>query len=74
MCGIVGAVSLNSKSILVDCAKPMADSIAHRGPDDAGYLFFHTGSRHYNYKLSFFQNLAVTYPIFLNGHSRSSDA
>ncbi|WP_107687401.1 asparagine synthase (glutamine-hydrolyzing) [Campylobacter concisus] len=57
MCGIVGAVSLNSKSILVDCAKPMADSIAHRGPDDAGYLFFHTGSRHRNYKLSFFQNL-----------------
>lgn len=34
----------------------MADKIAHRGPDDAGYLCFHTGSRH-NRKVSFYQNL-----------------
>ena len=46
MCGIVGALSLNNSSINVDYAKPMADKIAHRGPDDAGYLFFHTGTRH----------------------------
>ena len=57
MCGIVGAISLNKPSVNVDYAKPMADKIAHRGPDDAGYLFFHTGMRHHNRKISFYQNL-----------------
>ena len=56
MCGIVGALSLNRPSINVDFAKLMADKIAHRGPDDAGYLCFHTGARH-NRKVSFYQNL-----------------
>lgn len=56
MCGIVGAISLNKPSINIQYAKPMVDKIAHRGPDDAGYLFFHTGTRHTN-KISFFQNL-----------------
>src|SRR6056300_595758 len=56
MCGIVGALSLNNSSIKVDYAKPMADKIAHRGPDDAGYLFFHTGVRHKK-KISFYQNI-----------------
>ena len=56
MCGIVGALSLNNSSINVDYAKPMADKIAHRGPDDAGYLFFHTGTRHKK-KISFYQNV-----------------
>jgi len=56
MCGIVGALSLNRPSINIDDAKPMADKIAHRGPDDAGYLFVHTGVRHYN-DVSFYHNL-----------------
>lgn len=56
MCGIVGAVSLNKPSVNVDFAKPMADKISHRGPDDAGYLFFHSGARH-NRRVSFYQNL-----------------
>jgi len=56
MCGLVGTLSLNKPSIHVDFAKPMADKIAHRGPDDAGYLFFHTGARHRN-GISFYQNL-----------------
>ncbi|MGE4396414.1 MAG: asparagine synthase (glutamine-hydrolyzing) [Sulfurimonas sp.] len=56
MCGIVGALALQSKTINVDFAKPMADKIAHRGPDDAGYLCFHTGARH-NKRVSFYQNL-----------------
>lgn len=56
MCGIVGALSLNNPSINVDDIKPMADKISHRGPDDAGYLCFHTGARH-NKKISFYQNL-----------------
>lgn len=56
MCGIVGAVSFAKPSINVDFVKPMADKIAHRGPDDAGYLCFHTGMRH-SRKISFYQNL-----------------
>lgn len=56
MCGIVGALSLNRPSINVDYAQAMADKIAHRGPDDAGYLFFHTGART-SRKVSFYQNL-----------------
>lgn len=57
MCGIVGSLSLSKPSVIIDYAKPMADKIAHRGPDDAGYLFFHTGARH-NKKVSFFQNMS----------------
>lgn len=56
MCGIVGALSLNRPTINVNYIKSMADKIAHRGPDDAGYLCFHTGARH-NKKISFYQNL-----------------
>ena len=56
MCGIVGALSLNKPSVNVNYAKPMADKIAHRGPDDAGYLFVHTGARHLN-SISFHHNL-----------------
>jgi len=56
MCGIVGALSLNRASINVDYAKPMADKISHRGPDDAGYLCFHTGAKG-NKQVSFYQNL-----------------
>lgn len=56
MCGIVGALSLNRPSINVNYIKPMADKIAHRGPDDAGYLCFHTGSRH-NKSVSFYHSL-----------------
>tara|TARA_B100001057_G_scaffold295301_1_gene295398 strand:- start:7500 stop:9506 length:2007 start_codon:yes stop_codon:yes gene_type:complete len=70
MCGIVGALSLNKKSINLDYSKPMADKIAHRGPDGAGYLFFHTGARHkkdISFHLSFtdqrFQNVVTKLPL-----------
>ena len=43
MCGIAGVLSLNRKSINIDYTKPMLDKISHRGPDDAGYLYFNTG-------------------------------
>jgi len=46
MCGITGALALNHKAVNTAYAKPMTDILAHRGPDDAGYLFFHTGCRH----------------------------
>jgi len=57
MCGITGAVALNHKSINLSYAQNMVDIISHRGPDDAGYLFFHTGCRHHR-KISFFLELA----------------
>ena len=56
MCGIVGALALNHKSVDIQYAKNMVDSITHRGPDDAGYLFFHTGCRHKR-SISFHLNL-----------------
>lgn len=46
MCGITGAITLNHQALAINDAKPMTDILAHRGPDDAGYLFFHTGCRH----------------------------
>ena len=67
MCGIVGALSLNKSSINIDYTKPMADKIAHRGPDDAGYLYFHTGSKHKK-NISFYHNL--TDEKFNNTHSK----
>ena len=59
MCGISGALALASKSVNVANCKCMADSIEHRGPDDAGYLFLHTGCRHHQ-KISFKFNLTDT--------------
>ncbi|MCP3902003.1 MAG: asparagine synthase (glutamine-hydrolyzing) [Planctomycetes bacterium] len=38
MCGIAGAVSLRGQPLDIERLQPMVDVIAHRGPDDAGYL------------------------------------
>ncbi|WP_297213224.1 MULTISPECIES: asparagine synthase (glutamine-hydrolyzing) [Thermodesulfovibrio] len=46
MCGIAGCVALNHKTVHFPSTKKMVDVISHRGPDDAGYLYFHTGCRH----------------------------
>lgn len=46
MCGIAGCVALNHKTVHIPSTKKMVDVISHRGPDDAGYLYFHTGCRH----------------------------
>ena len=46
MCGITGAISLNHQSLRVEHLKPMVDIIAHRGPDDAGYLVYQTETHH----------------------------
>jgi asparagine synthase (glutamine-hydrolysing) len=56
MCGIVGVISLNRPSVQINSLKSMADKIAHRGPDDAGYLCFHSGTKH-DKNVSFYQNL-----------------
>ena len=44
MCGIAGAISLNHYPLQTERLKPMVDVIAHRGPDDAGYLVYQTGN------------------------------
>lgn len=43
MCGIAGIVSLESRPIEPAAIRHMCNAIAHRGPDDAGYAFFHPG-------------------------------
>jgi len=70
MCGITGAISLNNKPLNVDRLKPMVDIIAHRGPDDAGYLVWQTGVHHprgFSYGQDFtdsqFRNLCPLLPV-----------
>lgn len=38
MCGIVGAIAKDGRPLNAGRLKPMCDLIAHRGPDDAGYM------------------------------------
>jgi asparagine synthase (glutamine-hydrolysing) len=40
MCGIAGIVSLSGRPVEPRAVKRMCDVLAHRGPDDAGYVFF----------------------------------
>ena len=56
MCGIAGVLSLNKNYINLSYTKFMLDKIAHRGPDDAGYLYFQTGSKDKK-NISYYQNL-----------------
>jgi asparagine synthase (glutamine-hydrolysing) len=44
VCGIVGIVSLGERPIDPASVKRMADTLAHRGPDDAGTAFFELGA------------------------------
>jgi asparagine synthase (glutamine-hydrolysing) len=43
MCGIAGILSLTDKPIRLYAIKKMCDVMCHRGPDDAGYVFFQIG-------------------------------
>ena len=43
MCGIAGILSLIDKPIDLYAIKKMCDTMRHRGPDDAGYVFFQIG-------------------------------
>ncbi|WP_104722372.1 asparagine synthase (glutamine-hydrolyzing) [Helicobacter mesocricetorum] len=54
MCGIVGVIAFNKCPIATNNLVKMVDLLQHRGIDDAGYLFFHTGL-HHNIKVSFHQ-------------------
>jgi asparagine synthase (glutamine-hydrolysing) len=40
MCGIAGIASITGVRLVPDSLKDMCDIMAHRGPDDAGYVFF----------------------------------
>ncbi len=56
MCGIIGILSLNSEPVDPLAIKFMADIIAHRGPDDAGYVAISLGlkrGRKENYWVEF---------------------
>lgn len=46
MCGIAGIVSLNLQPVEPMAVKRMCDIIVHRGPDDAGYVFFRLSENH----------------------------
>ena len=66
MCGIVGAISLNHQPLQVERLKPMVDVITHRGPDDAGYLVWQTGTHHalgQDFTDSQFQDVCPLLPI-----------
>ena len=47
MCGFSGIVNLNNQPVDAELLKSMTDSIRHRGPDDEGYLLFHSGNKKY---------------------------
>lgn len=40
MCGIAGIASINGRPVVPNAIKSMCDVLAHRGPDDGGYVFF----------------------------------
>ena len=66
MCGIAGAISLNHQPLQVARLKLMVDVIAHRGPDDAGYLVWKTGTHHpldQDFTDSQFQNVCPLLPV-----------
>jgi len=44
MCGIAGILSLSNRPIQLHAIKKMCDVQRHRGPDDAGYVFFRVDS------------------------------
>ena len=44
MCGIAGVLDLRGRPLPVERLKPMVDAVAHRGPDDAGYLLWQSRS------------------------------
>ena len=59
MCGIAGILSLNRNPIDPYAIKRMCDIVAHRGPDDAGYVLFslgHGGNKRKNFWLELTDN------------------
>src|SRR5262245_29715716 len=76
MCGIAGIISLGEQLVEPRRVKRMCDSLAHRGPDDAGYAFFQPGdprsgkgSRWYSFADAEFKHLNEQLPIFAGQYS-----
>lgn len=44
MCGLTGVLTFSGRPLRTERLKGMVDVIAHRGPDDAGYLVWQTGA------------------------------
>lgn len=57
MCGIAGVIAFGSRPIATEYLKQMCDVLAHRGPDDAGYLLFQSGRQNAK-RISYYQNFA----------------
>ena len=77
MCGIAGIVSLTERPVDPVWIKRMCDTIAHRGPDDAGYAFFdpgrgakHRGATSTAYTDEKFAHLNEHLPVFGGSYSR----
>ncbi|MDG2053242.1 MAG: asparagine synthase (glutamine-hydrolyzing) [Phycisphaerales bacterium] len=77
MCGIAGIVSLTGRPVDPVWIKRMCDTIAHRGPDDAGYAFFdpgrgtkHRGATSTAYTDEKFAHLNEHLPVFGGSYSR----
>ena len=53
MCGIAGLISLSNKPVPPAALRRMCDIQAHRGPDDAGYVYFRVGPEGRSYWVQF---------------------
>ncbi|MBW2059864.1 MAG: asparagine synthase (glutamine-hydrolyzing), partial [Deltaproteobacteria bacterium] len=70
MCGIAGICEFGDGSVHVSCLKSMTAAIAHRGPDDEGYVLFGNGV---TLELDGMETDAAGEPFFLGlGHRRLS--
>lgn len=81
MCGIAGIVSVRERPVAPDALKRMCDAIRHRGPDDAGYVFFRSGkdrARHDGYWSAFadpaFKHLNEHLPVLGGDYARAEFA
>jgi asparagine synthase (glutamine-hydrolysing) len=77
MCGISGIVSLSGAPVDPEAQKRMCDALAHRGPDDAGYAFFHPGrdgnrrgAGYTEYADAEFRHINEHLPVFGGDHCR----
>ena len=70
MCGIAGIVSLLDRPIHVHSLKRMCEQMNHRGPDDAGYVFFQidpTGRSNGLWREYFEKDFSLGHPDYFSG-------
>ncbi len=64
MCGIAGIMSLGHRPLEAAWIKPMCEAIAHRGPDDAGYLLAEAHGQARAFSDERFVHAAPNLPVF----------